>query len=66
VIVGHKFRFHKFLINYVERWFYIVKTYKCVAKLNSHINTEIEIFNEHNHKPSISDKMGRKILVVNW
>lgn len=53
VISGYKFRFHKFLKNDVERWYCTVKTCKCFAKLivKSLIDTEIDIFNEHNHEP---------------
>jgi len=60
VISSYKFRFNKFLINDVERWCCTVKTCKCFAKLivksliiyySLIIDTEIEIFDEHNHKP---------------
>jgi hypothetical protein len=37
-----------------------VKTYKCFEKLNSLINTKIEILNYHNHKPFKFDKMEEK------
>jgi len=66
VISGYKFSFHKFLKNDIERWCCTVKICKCFAKLivKSLIDTEIDIFNEHNHESLPENILTRQKLVT--
>lgn len=58
---GYKFRFHRMLLNEVQRWTCCQNTFKCFLKVSPNLEI-LERSNEHNHQKCDNDVLDREKL----